>query len=113
MQGNGTQSIAWQINEETYRKTLEDEACEASQNDPGLMVYYGSIHDVLSYPCEVITTGLVSVGVLADQCQTVGRQSGIGASCFYLYSWSARSTHREYPPGTLYLRRRLLDEVIS
>ena len=113
MQGNGTQSIAWQINEETYRKTLEDEACEASQNDPGLMVYYGSIHDVLSYPCEVITTGFVYAGVLADQCQTVGRQSGIGASCFYLHSWSARSTHREYPPGTLYLRRRLLDEVIS
>ena len=51
MTGNGTQAIAWQINEETYRKTLESEA--APPETPGLQIYYGSIHDILSYPCEV------------------------------------------------------------
>lgn len=49
--GNGTQSIAWQINEETFRKKLEQEA-GAPPEDPGLQVFYGSIHDILSYPCE-------------------------------------------------------------
>jgi len=50
--GNGTQSIVWQINEETYRQTIENE--EAKPNaESGLQVFYGSIHDVLSYPCEV------------------------------------------------------------
>ncbi|KAH9936423.1 Arginase/deacetylase [Fomitopsis serialis] len=49
--GNGTQSIVWQINEESYRKALEQEA-GAPLDKPGLQVYYGSIHDVLSYPCE-------------------------------------------------------------
>ncbi|KAM5535014.1 hypothetical protein V8D89_011387 [Ganoderma adspersum] len=49
--GNGTQAIAWQINEETYRKQFEAEA-GATSGKPGLQVYYGSIHDILSYPCE-------------------------------------------------------------
>ncbi|KAI0647911.1 Arginase/deacetylase [Trametes meyenii] len=49
--GNGTQAIAWGINEETYRKQLEAEA-GAPVHNPGLQVYYGSIHDILSYPCE-------------------------------------------------------------
>ncbi|KAI0269736.1 histone deacetylase domain-containing protein [Gloeopeniophorella convolvens] len=48
--GNGTQSIAWQINEETYRVKLEAEA--GAPVKPGLQVYYGSVHDVLSFPCE-------------------------------------------------------------
>ncbi|KAF7422943.1 hypothetical protein PC9H_011107 [Pleurotus ostreatus] len=48
--GNGTQSIAWQINEETYRKTIEAEAGASAK--PGPQIYYGSIHDILSYPCE-------------------------------------------------------------
>lgn len=48
--GNGTQAIAWQINEETYRKKLEADA--GAPHEPGLQVYYGSIHDILSYPCE-------------------------------------------------------------
>jgi histone deacetylase HOS3 len=55
--GNGTQSIAWQINEETYRQVLESQAGEGSSpsppSKPGLQVYYGSIHDILSFPCEV------------------------------------------------------------
>ncbi|KAJ7194237.1 Arginase/deacetylase [Mycena pura] len=49
--GNGTQSIAWQINEETYRQTLETEG-EPSPSKKGPQVYYSSIHDILSYPCE-------------------------------------------------------------
>ena len=50
--GNGTQSIVWQINEETYRQTLETE--EGKPNpEIGLRIFYGSIHDILSYPCEV------------------------------------------------------------
>ncbi|EMD31374.1 hypothetical protein CERSUDRAFT_127402 [Gelatoporia subvermispora B] len=49
--GNGTQSLAWQINEESYRKGLE-KAAGAPAIKPGLQIYYGSVHDVLSYPCE-------------------------------------------------------------
>ena len=50
--GNGTQSIVWQINEETYRQSLENEGFMPNA-EAGLQVFYGSIHDVLSYPCEV------------------------------------------------------------
>lgn len=55
--GNGTQSIAWQINEETYRQTLESEG-GAPNAKTGPQIYYGSIHDILSYPCEVTTYAL-------------------------------------------------------
>lgn len=47
--GNGTQKLAWRINEDTRRKELEEEPTEKR----GLKVFYGSLHDVLSYPCEV------------------------------------------------------------
>ncbi|KAG6872232.1 hypothetical protein C0995_011736 [Termitomyces sp. Mi166 len=50
--GNGTQAIIWQINEETYRLKLEAEAGVPPPSKPGLQVYYGSTHDILSYPCE-------------------------------------------------------------
>ncbi|KAH9480787.1 Histone deacetylase HOS3 [Psilocybe cubensis] len=49
--GNGTQSVVWQINEETYRQTLESEGGSPNEKT-GPQVYYGSIHDILSYPCE-------------------------------------------------------------
>ncbi|KAF9465374.1 histone deacetylase complex protein [Collybia nuda] len=49
--GNGTQSITWQINEETYRQTLESEGGSPNAKS-GPQIYYGSIHDILSYPCE-------------------------------------------------------------
>ena len=52
-QGNGTQSIVWQINEETYHQKLDTEGGETPPATPGMQVYYGSVHDVLSYPCEV------------------------------------------------------------
>ncbi|KAG2133359.1 arginase deacetylase [Suillus clintonianus] len=54
--GNGTQSIVWQINEETYQQTLESEQLPSDSDVPpqnrGPQIYYGSIHDVLSFPCE-------------------------------------------------------------
>ncbi|KAF9077659.1 histone deacetylase domain-containing protein [Rhodocollybia butyracea] len=63
--GNGTQSLAWAINEENQRLKLEAEAkAEAEAGSlssvPGpLQIYYSSIHDVLSYPCEDGTPSLV------------------------------------------------------
>ncbi|KAG8862471.1 hypothetical protein FRB96_001542 [Tulasnella sp. 330] len=45
--GNGTQKLAWRINEETRRTELE-----GSTERRGLKIFYGSLHDVLSYPCE-------------------------------------------------------------
>ncbi|KAG8968693.1 hypothetical protein FRC03_006440 [Tulasnella sp. 419] len=45
--GNGTQKIAWAINEETHRKDLE-----GRETKRGLKIFYGSLHDILSYPCE-------------------------------------------------------------
>lgn len=48
--GNGTQSIVWQINEEAYRAKLE--ADPGAPVKPSLQVYYGSVHDILSFPCE-------------------------------------------------------------
>ncbi|CAE6442400.1 unnamed protein product [Rhizoctonia solani] len=53
--GNGTQSIAWKLNAETHRKRLEAEARRAAgipDESEGLQIYYSSLHDVLSYPCE-------------------------------------------------------------
>lgn len=54
--GNGTQSIVWQINEETYQQTLKSEQSPSEPSAPpptrGPQIFYGSIHDVLSFPCE-------------------------------------------------------------
>ncbi|KAJ3556695.1 hypothetical protein NM688_g1881 [Phlebia brevispora] len=49
--GNGTQEIATQINSETYRDRFERN---------GLRMFYGSIHDISSYPCEEGKEELVS-----------------------------------------------------
>ena len=59
--GNGTQSLIWQINEESYRLQLEEFARLSSSGGThtpkeGLQVFYGSLHDVYSYPCEVSRT---------------------------------------------------------
>ncbi|KAH9065493.1 Arginase/deacetylase [Lactarius vividus] len=48
--GNGTQSIVWQINEDAYRTKLEADA--GAPVKPSLQLYYGSVHDILSFPCE-------------------------------------------------------------
>ncbi|KAJ3573753.1 hypothetical protein NP233_g2224 [Leucocoprinus birnbaumii] len=57
--GNGTQSIVWSINEETHRQTLEAEGGAPSPEKMGPKIYYGSIHDILSYPCEDGSPALV------------------------------------------------------
>ena len=55
--GNGTQAIVWGINEEYHRKALELESSPPDQVsiETGLQIYYGSLHDILSFPCEVST----------------------------------------------------------
>ena len=63
--GNGTQSIVWQINEETYRKVLEQKD-GGPPSSPGPQIYYGSTHDVLSYPCEVISSNTSNDEVTHD-----------------------------------------------
>jgi histone deacetylase HOS3 len=60
--GNGTQAIAWSLNEEAFRAETEEpeepavkqeEEAERTASKPKLKVFYGSLHDILSYPCEV------------------------------------------------------------
>ncbi|KAL1746541.1 hypothetical protein HDZ31DRAFT_81126 [Schizophyllum fasciatum] len=71
--GNGTQSLIWQINEETYRQTLESEA-GAPDVKPGPQIYYSSLHDILSYPCEDGKPALVqaaSVSIRGEHGQHV------------------------------------------
>ncbi|KAH7097623.1 Arginase/deacetylase [Auriculariales sp. MPI-PUGE-AT-0066] len=62
--GNGTQAIAWRINEDAYRQQLEtmaqEEAGLPTVNEAPLQFYYGSIHDILSYPCEDGKASLVA-----------------------------------------------------
>ncbi|KZO90161.1 Arginase/deacetylase [Calocera viscosa TUFC12733] len=62
--GNGTQAIAWAINAET-NKQAESEDLPGPDTKPGLQIYYGSIHDILSYPCE---TGDRSLTQAASIC---------------------------------------------
>jgi histone deacetylase HOS3 len=70
--GNGTQSIVWGINEETFRAEVETQGEEEGGNaegasaggqktPPKLKVYYGSIHDVMSFPCEVSVDNAIVV----------------------------------------------------
>lgn len=44
----------WQINEETHLKSLETEGSQidSPHTQDGFQIYYGSLHDILSYPCE-------------------------------------------------------------
>lgn len=53
--GNGTQAIAWSINAETASQEEEFEGRTDVGEEPlksGLKVFYGSLHDILSFPCE-------------------------------------------------------------
>jgi histone deacetylase HOS3 len=60
--GNGTQALAFSINQEAHRRDLENAAkrkAAAHQHDVEpkmsneLKIYYASLHDILSFPCEV------------------------------------------------------------
>ncbi|GAA5969107.1 hypothetical protein JCM11641_007472 [Rhodosporidiobolus odoratus] len=84
--GNGTQEIAWKINEEAHRILGERQeklrartpqkggspkkpaaalpaAVQASEPDP-LRIMYGSLHDIWSYPCEDASPSLVAAASL-------------------------------------------------
>jgi len=59
--GNGTQTIAWGINAETQRKRITFAAKLAAEGPAkdgdttetdGLQIFYASLHDILSFPCE-------------------------------------------------------------
>lgn len=62
--GNGTQSLAWRINEESFRRNLENKAKEEAvkwsegkgkekeKEKKPLEIFYSSLHDIESYPCE-------------------------------------------------------------
>jgi len=57
--GNGTQAIAWAINAETHRRKLTLQAqlvaegkAESTDGSSGLQIFYASLHDILSFPCE-------------------------------------------------------------
>lgn len=79
--GNGTQSLAWRINADSVRKDAEREAKLAANKSKirgprrsagvsvaeqemdagrrGLKMFYGSLHDIESFPCEDGDEGLV------------------------------------------------------
>lgn len=97
--GNGTQSIAWKINAQTRRESLERTARRAAGQDQpgsdeeGLQIYYGSLHDVLSYPCEVSST---STGPYDYLRQEIGWRLRTDGSGFSLPPRKrAWATHRE------------------
>ncbi|PWN31491.1 Arginase/deacetylase, partial [Meira miltonrushii] len=54
--GDGTQSIVWRINEETSRLDADREARKNRWSTllgrRGLKMFYGSLHDIESFPCE-------------------------------------------------------------
>lgn len=103
--GNGTQAIVWQINEETYRKTLESEYSgseKVPQDTSSLKVYYGSIHDILSYPCEVreISIHYPNYGMVfgSNSLGWQTRPCTSGVSFIARPSWT---THREHSSEAL------------
>jgi acetoin utilization deacetylase AcuC-like enzyme len=98
--GNGTQSIVWQINEEFYRRTLQSEN-EESVTAEGPQIFYGSIHDILSYPCEVRFL-IINPGTIENLNQ--GRESKSNTSCFLIDPSSSWTTYRKRPPPDVYIR---------
>ncbi|KAJ7884316.1 hypothetical protein B0H14DRAFT_2240059, partial [Mycena olivaceomarginata] len=58
--GNVAQSLVWEVNEMTYRQTLETEGGPPAAQT-SLKMYYGSIHDAVSYPCELVQAASVSI----------------------------------------------------
>ena len=107
--GNGTQAIAWQINEETYRQTLESEGGSPNAAT-GPHVFYGSIHDILSYPCEVRIMFITRLCMLINSDNT-GRKAGARPSCVGLATWRTWAVYRECPSWGLRNGRRLLGAV--
>ena len=101
--GNGTQSIVWQINEETYRVKLEEEH-GAPLGKAGLQIFYGSLHDILSYPCEVRSELSRSHARLRLRS---GWETEPSSSCLCVFAWTPRPMDRKYSPGPLYYGGRI------
>ena len=109
MLGNGTQSIVWQINEESYRRTLQSEN-EGSTPGEGPQIFYGSIHDILSYPCEV-RFPIISSRAIENLIQ--GRDSKSNTSCFRVDPSITWTTYRKRPPPDVYIRAAFLGCTLS
>ena len=52
--GNGTQDIALRLNSDTHNEELAVDGGKpaATNGKRGLKVFYGSVHDIYSFPCE-------------------------------------------------------------
>ncbi|KAL7410441.1 histone deacetylase domain-containing protein, partial [Mrakia frigida] len=52
--GNGTQDIALRLNADTHHEELLIEGGKppAANGKRGMKVFYGSVHDIYSFPCE-------------------------------------------------------------
>jgi len=108
--GNGTQSIAWSINAETQRQEEEKVSrAEAGLPPPkvGPKVYYGSLHDILSYPCEV-SYPLRCVARKSSLISSIGWGCQSGSSGVYHAFWRPRAVHRKCAPRAIHFRRGLL-----
>jgi hypothetical protein len=98
--GNGTQSLVWSINAEAERLELEDRARTAAAAEEGnlqprdtkrrLKMFYGSLHDILSYPCEV---GFPALQPDRRSHLVQGRRRIAGPSRFNQPSWRSWSVH--------------------
>lgn len=106
--GNGTQSIIWQINEETYRVKLE-ESYDTSPGKPGLQVFYGSIHDILSYPCEVRKKFLKHV---CAEFSLVGWQIKFSSGCLSVDTRPTWTVCRKHSSRAVHDRRRVLHRFV-
>lgn len=121
--GNGTQAIAWSLNEEAYRAETEGAEEDQGQAEPDthetvqpdgkgadrgnldgtpkkLKVFYGSLHDILSYPCEVsyILTFRPNTPTSFRQ---IGWENGACPGCLGVPSWTTRAVDRKHPPRTI------------
>ena len=110
MLGNGTQSIVWQINEETYRQTLQSENEGSAPHRDGPQIFYGSIHDILSYPCEV---RFLTISSEAIESLIQGRESKSNTSCFRVDPSISWTTYRKRPPPDIYIRAAFLGCTLS
>lgn len=50
--GDGSQAIAWNINQRTNELRLASRSPRHAAADPGLRIGYFSLHDIYSFPCE-------------------------------------------------------------
>lgn len=113
--GNGTQSIAWSINSDAIRKEAESHARIAAgllPSAPGLKVYYGSLHDILSFPCEVRRN---SFSIPAEHMLNflLGRGCHSCSCCFNHSEWCTWPIYRKCSPRTIRIRCGFLRPTVQ